>query len=169
MTTRFSLAADGSYRAPGAVVVGDVLMGARSSVWFGAVIRGDVAAVRIGRRVNVQDNCVIHCDTGVANEIADDVSIGHGAVVHGTRVGRGTLIGMKATVLGRSVIGAECLIAAGALVSPGMVVPDRSVVIGVPGKIVRPIKDDELAYLRWLTTHYLELAQRYESEGFATV
>ncbi len=151
------------------MIVGDVKIGAESSVWFGAVIRGDVATVIIGRRVNVQDNAVIHCDSGVTNEIGDNVTIGHGAIVHGKYVGEGSLIGMGATVLSRTVIGRECLIAAGAVVPPDLVVPDRTVVMGVPGKIVRPIKDEELEYMRWLTGHYLELARGYVEGKFKSV
>jgi len=151
----------GWYRANNCTVVGDVVLGEDASVWFGAVIRGDVAPVRIGRRVNVQDNAVVHCDTGVENVIEDDVVIGHGAIVHGQFVGRGTLVGMGATLLGRTKIGSECLIAAGAVVPPGLVVPDRMAVMGVPGKIVRPVKEEELLYMRRLTTHYVELAQKY--------
>ncbi len=149
-----------------ATIVGDVTIGELSSFWFNAVVRGDVAAVTIGRRVNVQDHVLIHCDTGVPNVIEDGVSIGHGAVVHGALVGRGSLIGMHATLLGKTRIGAECLIAAGAVVPPGLVVPDRMVVMGVPGKIVRPVKDQELEYLRWLPERYVELAERYAAGEF---
>src|SRR5205823_3530360 len=123
----------------------------------------DVAPITIGRRVNVQDNAVVHCDTGVPNIIEEDVTIGHGAIVHGEFVGRGSLIGMGAILLSRTRIGQECLVAAGATVPPGLVVPDRMVVMGVPGKIARPVKDSELKYMRWLTTHYVELAEKYVS------
>ena len=148
------------YVAHNATVVGDVTIGELSSFWFNAVVRGDVAPVTIGRRVNVQDGVVIHCDTDVPNVIEDDVTIGHRAVVHGTSVGQGTLIGMGAVVLSRSKIGRECLIAAGAVVPPDLVVPDRSLVVGVPGRIARPLNDKDLAYMRWLTTHYVELAEK---------
>ncbi len=157
---------DGSFRASSAVLVGDVTAGDQSSFWFGAVVRGDVAAVRIGRRSNVQDNAVVHCDTGVPNVIGDDVVIGHGAVVHGKQVGDGSLIGMGATVLSRTVIGKGCLIAAGAVVPPDLVVPDGMVVMGVPGKIVRPVKPEELEYMRWLRGHYVELAEKYIAGHF---
>jgi carbonic anhydrase/acetyltransferase-like protein (isoleucine patch superfamily) len=154
----------GFFVAPGAVVVGDVTVGELSSFWFGAVVRGDVAPVIIGRRVNVQDGAVIHCDTDVSNTIGDDVTIGHRAVVHGVSVGAGTLIGMGAVVLGGTRIGRECLVAAGAVVPPGLVVPDRMLVIGVPGKIARPVREKDLAYMKWLTAHYVELAERYTRE-----
>lgn len=141
--------------------MGDVTIGEHASFWFNAVVRGDVAPVIIGRRVNVQDGCVIHCDTGISNTIEDDVTIGHRAVVHGTFVGRGSLIGIGAILLGRSRIGSECLVAAGAVVPPGLEVPDRMVVMGVPGRIVRPVKEQELEYMRWLTPHYVELAEKH--------
>lgn len=163
MTTRFTQTPGGSYLAPTAVVTGEVTAGPDCSFWFGAVVRGDVAAVMLGRRVNVQDNAVIHCDSGEPNVIEDDITIGHGAIVHGLRVGRGSLIGMGATVLGRVSIGEECLIAAGAVVPPGLVVPDRMAVMGVPGKIVRPVREEELKYMKWLSSHYVELAKRYAS------
>ncbi len=163
---RFTRTSSGYYRPKNCTIVGDCLIGEATSVWFGAVIRGDVAPVRIGRRVSVQDNVVIHCDTGIPNTIEDDVVIGHAAVVHGKHVGFGSLIGMSATLLSRTVVGRECLIGAGAVLPPGLVVPDRSLVVGVPGKIVRQVTDEELKYMRWLTSTYLDLARRYESGEF---
>lgn len=157
----FRLTPSGYFKSRTSLVTGDVTIGAASSLWFNAVLRGDVAPITLGRRVNVQDNAVVHCDSGVPNVIEDDVTIGHAAVVHGAFVGRGSLVGMSATVLGRTRIGAECLIAAGAVVPPGLEVPDRMVVMGVPGKIVRPVKPEELEYMRWLTTHYVEQARRH--------
>ncbi|MGF1632282.1 MAG: gamma carbonic anhydrase family protein [Phycisphaerae bacterium] len=167
MNIRFKRTAGGVLMAPSAVVSGEVAVGAGSSLWFGAVIRGDVAPVRIGRRVNVQDNCVIHCDSDVANEIGDDVTIGHGAIVHGKRLGDGCLIGMGAKVLGETVLGREVLVAAGCVVPPGLNVPNRSLVIGVPGRIARPVSEKELAYMAWLRGHYAELAGRYERGDFS--
>ena len=157
----FRKTSSGFFLSHTAVLTGEITVGKSSSFWFGAVVRGDVAPVHIGNRVNVQDNAVVHCDTGVANTIEDDVTIGHGAIVHGEQVGRGSLVGMKAVLLSRTRVGTECLIAAGAVVPPGLVVPDRMVVMGVPGKVVRPVNEDELKYMRWLTTHYLELAEKH--------
>ena len=165
---RFAKTAAGVYFAPTAVVAGDVTAGEGVSFWFGAVVRGDVAAVKLGKRVNVQDNAVVHCDSGVTNDIGDDVTIGHSAIVHGARVGRGSLIGMGAKVLGQTQIGEGCLIAAGALLSPGTVVPDGMLAMGVPAKIVRPVSEKEKAYMAWLTTHYVQLAEKYASEGFVS-
>jgi carbonic anhydrase/acetyltransferase-like protein (isoleucine patch superfamily) len=157
----FARTAGGFYLAHNATVCGDVKIGAETSFWFNTVVRGDVAPVTICARVNVQDAVVIHCDTGVPNVIEDDVSIGHGAIVHGKLVGRGSLIGMAATLLGGTQVGRECIIGAGAVVPPGMIVPDRSVVMGVPGRIVRAVTEKDLEYLRWLPGHYVELAERY--------
>ena len=149
------------FLAHNCTLTGDVTAGELSSFWFNAVVRGDVGPVTIGRRVNVQDGAVVHCDSGVPNVIGDDVTIGHRAIVHGMSVGDGSLIGMGAILLGRTKVGRECLVAAGCVVPPGLEVPDRMLVIGVPGKILRPVKEEELTYMRWLTTHYVELAERY--------
>ncbi len=156
------------YVARSATIVGDVRVGEGCSFWFNAVVRGDVATVTLGRRVNVQDNCVIHCDTDVPNVIEDDVTIGHGAIVHGQFVGQGSLIGMGSTLLSRTKIGRGCLIGAGAVVPPGLEVPDGMVVIGVPGKIVRPVNDEDRKYMNWLTGHYVELAQKHVDGAFAS-
>src|SRR4051812_8617982 len=153
--------ADNYFLAHNATLTGEIAIGEQTSFWFNAVVRGDVAPISIGRRVNVQDGAVIHCDTDVPNVIEDDVTIGHGAIIHGMFVGRGSLIGMGATLLGRTKIGCECLVAAGAVVPPGLEVPDRMVVMGVPGKIVRAVSEKELEYMRWLTPHYVEVAAKY--------
>jgi len=105
-------------------------------------------------------------DTGVPNIIEDDVVIGHSAIVHGQFVGRGSLIGMAATLLSRTVVGQECLIAAGAVVVPDTKIPDRHLVAGVPAKIIRPLKDEDFKYIQWLTNHYVELAQKYIAGEF---
>jgi len=165
----FTKTPSGAFIAYNATVTADVRLGADSSVWFNAVVRGDVAPVTIGERVNIQDGAVVHCDTGFPNTIEDDVSIGHRAVVHGERVRRGTLIGMGAVLLGHTDIGEECLIAAGAVVTPGMRIPDRSLVAGVPGKIIRPVSEKEHEYLQWLSRRYVELVNRYLNGEFGEV
>ena len=159
--TLFTKTPGNYFLAHNATVVGDVTVGEGASFWFNAVVRGDVAPVVIGRRTNVQDGVCIHCDTDVPNVIGDDVTIGHHAVVHGASVGQGTLIGMGAILLSRTKVGRECLIGAGAVVPPDLVVPDRHLVVGVPGRVVRPIGEKDLEYMRWLTGHYIELAERY--------
>jgi carbonic anhydrase/acetyltransferase-like protein (isoleucine patch superfamily) len=154
------------YAAETAVIAGDVTFGEGCNVWHHCVIRGDVAPIRIGRRVNVQDGGLLHCKGGVTLEIADDVAIGHYGVVHCKRVGPRTLIGTRATVLDDCEIGADCLIAAGALLPPGMIVPDGSVVMGLPAKVVRPIRDDERTYIRYVIETYLTLARRHHEGDF---
>ena len=157
----FTETPSGYFASHNCTLTGDLRLSRESSFWFNAVVRGDVAPVTIGSRVNVQDGSVVHCDTDVPNIIEDDVTIGHRAIVHGMFVGKGSLIGMGAVLLSRTKVGRECLIAAGAVVPPGLEVPDGMVVMGVPGKIVRPVKPEELKYMRWLTGHYVELARKY--------
>lgn len=159
---------DGAYLAHNSTVTGDVRLGAGSSVWFGAVVRGDVAPVVIGERVNIQDGSVVHCDTGFANTIESDVTIGHRAVVHGERVGRGTLVGIGAVLLGHTIVGEECLIAAGTVVTPDTEIPDGMLVMGVPGRVIRPVNEKELEYLRWLSRRYVELVGKYQAGDFGT-
>ena len=155
---------EGWYRADTARVMGDVRLGRDVNIWYGAVVRGDVAPIVIGAGTNIQDNAVVHCDHRFANVIGERVIIGHGAIVHGESVGDGTLIGMGAVVMGRTKIGSGCLIAAGAVVPPGLEVPDGMVVMGLPGKIVREVSDDDRAYLAKLPGHYVRLASRHADE-----
>ncbi len=150
-----------AYIARGAVVVGDVVLAAGANVWFNTVIRGDLARILIGPRVNIQDGCILHADHGAPMEIAEGCVLAHGAIVHGRSVGRDTLIGIGAKILPNSEIGAECLIAAGSVVTEGRRIPPRSVVMGIPGKVVREITEKELERTRTIVANYLELAQRY--------
>ena len=144
-----------------AVVTDDVVLGRDCSVWYGVVIRGDCAQITIGELTNVQDNSVVHADTGVPNDIGAEVTIGHGAVVHGRRIGDGCLIGIKAVILGGAEIGAGCIIAAGAVVMERAVIPPRSLVAGVPARVLRAVSDAEVATLREHARHYLELARHH--------
>ncbi len=149
------------YIAPTAFVAGQVTLGDHCSVWHHVMIRGDVAAIRIGKRVNIQDGAIVHTETDVDLDIADEVAIGHRAVVHCRRVGRATLIGIGAIVLDRAEIGEGCIVAAGALVPPGMRVPDGKVVMGVPAKVVRETTEDERAYHRHVVERYVQLAEKH--------
>jgi carbonic anhydrase/acetyltransferase-like protein (isoleucine patch superfamily) len=149
------------YLAHNAIVIGDVAVGAGSNLWFNVVVRGDIAPISLGPRVNLQDGVVVHTDFGVPNEIEGHVVVGHGAILHGRRIGFGCLIGMGAVVLSGSEIGAESLIAAGCVVPERMIVPPRSLVAGVPGKIVSEISQKWLERTRYINAHYLELAERY--------
>lgn len=120
--------------APNATVLGDVVLGPGSSVWYGAVLRGDDGTLTLGENTNVQDNAVLHCDPGGAVTLGKNVTVGHCALVHGCTVGDGSLIGMHATLLNHCVVGKNCIIGAGALVPEGKIIPDDSLVVGVPGR-----------------------------------
>jgi len=149
-----------------ATVIGDVVIGPESSIWFGAVVRGDIHPIRIGARSNVQDNATLHVVGGkFGTTLGDGVTVGHNAVVHGCTIEDGVLVGMGAIVLDDARVGAESLIAAGALVPPGLRVPPRSLVLGSPGKVVRPVSDDELERIRSSASNYVGYAQRYRAEG----
>jgi carbonic anhydrase/acetyltransferase-like protein (isoleucine patch superfamily) len=152
------------YIAPGAVVIGDVEIGAGASVWFNAVLRGDVERIRIGAGTNIQDNATVHVTSGTwPTTLGAGVTVGHAAVVHGGTVGDHSLIGIGAIVLDGVVIGSECLVGAGALLPPGMQVPARSVVLGNPGKVVRPLRPEELERLRQSARSYVEYARAYRA------
>jgi carbonic anhydrase/acetyltransferase-like protein (isoleucine patch superfamily) len=151
----------GYYIAPGAVVVGDVELAAGVNIWFGSVVRGDLARITLGPRANLQDGCIVHTDYEAPLTIEEGVVVGHGAILHGRRIGRDSLVGIGARLLSGCEVGAECLIAAGALVTEGRRIPDRSVVMGIPGKVVRAVTPEELERTRSICAHYLELAQRY--------
>jgi carbonic anhydrase/acetyltransferase-like protein (isoleucine patch superfamily) len=143
------------------VVTADVRCASGVNIWFGAVVRGDVAPIILGENVNLQDGVIVHCDFGVPNVVEPGVVVGHAAVLHGARVGADTLIGIGAKLLSGSEIGPECMIAAGAVVPPGMIVPPRSVVMGIPGKVFRPVTAEEVALTRTINTRYREMARRY--------
>ena len=130
--------------APGAVVSGNVRMGELASVWYHAVVRGDRAPVCIGSRSNIQDNCVVHVDAGYPVEIGENVTVGHGAILHGCSIGDNSLIGMGSILMNGCSIGKNCIIGAGTLVTQGMVIPDNSLVIGNPGKVKRPVTEAEI-------------------------
>ncbi|HSW45818.1 MAG TPA: gamma carbonic anhydrase family protein [Phycisphaerae bacterium] len=156
------------YIAETAAVVGDVTIGPETSVWPGAVIRGDVAPIRLGARVNIQDGAVLHCAHDVPLDIADDVVIAHRAIVHCRSVGPFTLIGNGAILLDHAQIGEDCLVAAGAMVPPRMVVPPGSLVMGSPARVVRPIRERERDYIRRGVSYYLDLARRHVTGEFPT-
>ena len=154
------------YVVESATVIGDVVIGPESSIWFGAVVRGDIESIRIGARSNVQDNATLHVVGGkFGTRLGDGVTVGHNAVVHGCVVEDGSLVGMGAIVLDGAVIGAESLVAAGALVAPGARIPPRSLVIGSPGKVARSLTDDELERIRSSASNYVGYARRYRAEG----
>lgn len=156
--------AETAWIAPGAWVVGDVVLEEGSSVWFGAVLRGDIETITVGRNSNIQDGCVLHTDLGFPLEIGADVTIGHRAVLHGCVVDHGSLIGMGAVVLNGAQIGSGSIIGAGALVPEGKVIPELSLAIGVPARIVRKIEQSELAGLSRSADGYRKRAERFRLE-----
>ncbi|MDQ1021209.1 carbonic anhydrase/acetyltransferase-like protein (isoleucine patch superfamily) [Streptomyces afghaniensis] len=150
-----------AFVAPTASVIGNVTLGVGASVWYGAVLRGDVETISVGASSNVQDNCTLHADLGFPVTVGERVSIGHNAVVHGATVEDDCLIGMGATVLNGAVIGAGSLVAAQALVPQGMVVPPGSLVAGVPAKVKRPLTEEERQGGTLNGTMYAELAKAH--------
>lgn len=151
--------------APSADIIGEVSVGSESSIWFNVTIRGDVASVTIGDRSNVQDNAVVHVNNGMPTVIGDDVTVGHGAIVHACTIGNRCLVGMGSIILDQAVIGDECLVAAGALVPPRKHFPPRSFIIGSPAKAVRELTDEELARIRTNTGHYVTYGASYAAEA----
>ena len=163
---RVELRGSGHFIAPNASLIGRVVLEDQASVWFNVVIRGDNDPIVIGARSNVQDGSILHTDDGVPLTLGEDVSVGHAVVLHGCTIGNGSLVGIKAVVLNHAVIGRDCLIGAGALVPEGRTIPDRSLVLGVPGKVVRTLSDEEVRGLRDIAHHYVENSKRYRA-GFA--
>jgi carbonic anhydrase/acetyltransferase-like protein (isoleucine patch superfamily) len=150
------------FLAPSATVHGKVVLGDEANVWFGAVLRGDVGSITVGQRTNIQDLTMVHMTGGVSDtRIGDDVTVGHGAVLHGCEIGHRCLVGMGSILLDNVVVGDECVIGAGALLPQRMVVPPRSLVLGSPARIVRPVKDTELRMGLDGARVYLELAAKY--------
>lgn len=142
--------------AENVTIIGDVELGENSSLWYGTVARGDVSPIIIGENSNVQDNCVLHCTYEVPLVLGKNVTVGHGAILHSCTVEDGALIGMGATVLDRAVIGAGSIVGAGALVPPGKIIPPGSLVMGVPGKVVRSLTEEELAKNLKNAEHYVQ-------------
>jgi carbonic anhydrase/acetyltransferase-like protein (isoleucine patch superfamily) len=147
--------------APTAVLIGKVRLEADSSVWWGAVLRGDTELITIGRRSNVQDNCVLHTDPGFPLTIGPDVTVGHLAILHGCTIGEGSLVGMGAVVLNGAKVGKGCLIGAKALIGEGKEIPDHSLVKGIPGKVVGQLGPEQLAGLRESAASYVRRWRRY--------
>jgi carbonic anhydrase/acetyltransferase-like protein (isoleucine patch superfamily) len=155
--------ADDVWVAESATVVGNVIMEAGSSVWFGTVIRGDNEPIKIGAGSNIQDNAVLHSDPGSPLTIGDDVTVGHQAMLHGCTIDDNSLIGIGATVLNGAKIGKNCLIGAHALITEGKVIPDNSVVMGSPGKIVKQVPQAQEAMLKASADYYVKNAQKFKN------
>lgn len=155
-----------AYVQASAQVIADVALGADTSVWFHAVLRGDVFPIRVGARTNIQDNATVHVTTGRhPTRIGDDVTVGHNAVLHGCTIGDRCLIGIGAIVLDRCQVGDDCLIGAGALLVPGTVIPPGHLALGAPATVVRPLRDAERAHILQSARGYVATAARYRANG----
>lgn len=153
------------YLADNATVIGDTVIGAGSSIWFGAVVRGDMMPIRIGAGTSIQDNSVLHITHEVSGTtVGDRVTVGHNVILHACTVGDDCIIGMGSIVLDRARIGRYCIVGAGALVTPGTDIPDGHMAVGAPARVKRPISDEERAWIESSAKHYVALAQRYRSE-----
>jgi len=154
--------------ADNAALIGSVVMENNASVWWSVTIRGDNDLITLGENVNIQDGSVVHTDSGVQVLIEKNVSVGHLVMLHGCTIRENSLIGIGAIVLNRAVIGRNCLIGAGALVPEGKNIPDGSLVLGVPGKVVRALTPEEIALNTWIAQHYVEQSARHR-QGLAAL
>jgi carbonic anhydrase/acetyltransferase-like protein (isoleucine patch superfamily) len=156
--------ADNAFIAPGAVVIGNVTVGSESSIWFNTVVRGDIASITIGDRSSVQDCTVVHVNGDAPTKIGNDVTIGHGALVHGTTVGDGVLVGMGAILMSYSEIGARSVIAAGALIPEREIVPESAVMVGMPAKQRSALDDKQAKNLTAIPGRYVRVSRQYTAE-----
>lgn len=162
--TRVTTQGDDYWIAPNAAVIGDVTLGRNASVWWSATVRGDFAPITIGDNSNIQDGSVLHVDFGCPLTIGIDVVVGHMAMLHGCTIGDGSLIGIGSIVLNNARIGKECLIGAHSLIPEGKEIPDRSLVMGSPGKIIRQLTDEHIARIRKGPIEYIKAWQRIKAE-----
>ena len=151
--------------APGAAVVGDVSLGEDVSIWYGAVLRGDLASIRVGARSNIQDGSVVHVADGGACEIGEETVVGHRAMLHACRVEDGCLIGMQATVLDGAVIGHGSVVGAGALVTQRTIIPPRSLVLGAPARVIRKLEEKDESFHRAMAQKYVRLKENYRCDS----
>ena len=149
--------------ADSATVIGDVELEEESSVWPGAILRGDTALIRLGKRSNVQDGSVVHADEGVPATIGDDVTVGHLVMLHGCTIGDGTLVGIGAVILNHARIGRSCLVGARALVTEGKEFPEGSLIVGSPAVAVRTLSAEQIERVRHAATHYVDNAKRFRA------
>lgn len=151
----------GAYIAPSADVMGNVILEEDSSVWYQAVIRGDHDRIYVGKGSNIQDGCIVHADEGYPVEIGSYVTVGHNAIIHGCRIGEGSLVGMGAIILNGAKIGRNCVIGAGALVTQGTVIPDGMMALGSPAKVKRAVTEEEIRQNRQNTDAYIVYAKEH--------
>lgn len=156
--------AEGCYIADNATVVGDVVLKSGATVWFNAVLRGDMDQIVISEGSNVQDNAVLHTDPNLSLMVGKNVTIGHKVMLHGCQIADNSLIGIGAIVLNGARIGRHCIIGAGALVTEGKEIPDNSLVMGAPGKVVRTLSDQDIMMIKYSAEHYTQNGQRFQTE-----
>lgn len=154
-----------AFVARGAVVIGEVDVGADASLWYGVILRGDGAPIRVGARANVQDGSVLHVDEGCPCILEEGVTVGHACIVHGCTIGKGSLVGMGSIVMNDVRVGEDCLIGAGSLLTEGKVFPPRSLILGRPAKVVRQLTDADVEKLRHATEHYVQAGRAYRQAG----
>ncbi len=150
--------------APNAVLLGNVKIGEQSSIWYGVTIRGDVNSIRIGKKTNIQDGCVVHVTGTQSTTVGDSVTAGHGAIIHGCKIGNLCLVGIGAVILEGSELGEGCVVAAGSLIPPNKFFPERSFIIGTPALIKRSVTDEEYEWIRHSAEHYLDVARDHQHE-----
>jgi len=161
---RLRTAGEDYWIAPSADVIGNVTLGRNVSIWWNATLRGDNDPIVIGDNCNIQDGSVLHTDPGFGLTLADNVSVGHMCMIHGCTIGEGSLIGIGAVVLNGAKIGRNCLIAAKALIGEGKEIPDNSLVMGAPGKVVREVSEEQIEMLRHIPESYVQRWRRYREE-----
>ena len=154
---------DDAWVAPNATVIGDVHLGAKASIWWNATLRGDNDPIHIGENTNIQDSSVLHTDEGVPMHIGANVTVGHLVMLHGCTIGDGSLIGIGSIVLNGAVIGKNSIVGANTLIPEGKTYPDRVLIVGSPGKVVRELSDDEVGRLSHAAAHYVNNAMRYRT------
>jgi carbonic anhydrase/acetyltransferase-like protein (isoleucine patch superfamily) len=155
--------APSAWVAESAEVIGDVELADEASVWYGTVIRGDNDRISLGRRSNVQENSVLHTDSGIQLTVGEDVTIGHQVMLHGCTIGDGTLIGIQSVILNGARIGRNCMVGAGALVTEGKEFPDGVLIVGSPAKVVRELTPEQIARLKASAAHYVHQQQRHRT------
>lgn len=164
MNGKYPVIDPSAYIAENAMIIGDVEVGHHANIWFHCIVRGDTNYIRIGSRCNIQDSCVLHVVKDHYPVILeDDVVLGHRVVVHGCRIGRGSLIGIGAIVLDGAEIGEESIVGAGSVVSPKTTIPPRTLAMGTPARVVRPLNDSDISKIQGITQEYLELKEIYKS------
>ena len=160
---KFPIIPDSCYISESVDLIGDVTLGENVSLWFGTIVRGDMHFITIGNRSNIQDNSVIHVTTDVSpTRIGDEVTVGHNAIIHGATIEDRCLIGMGTIIMDDAVIGEGSIVGAGAVVPPNMIIPPRSLVVGLPAKIVRQTSDEELEMIIERAQHYIDFSQEYK-------